>query len=291
LMGGEVAFAPALAVLLLTPEFFIPLRRLSAEYHTGPAGVAAARRILEVLDRPPPPAPEARPAPERARIRFDAVSVAYEDGSRAALRGLTFDISPVGSVALVGPTGAGKSTVADVLMRFVVPDDGVVTVGGVDLTAIDPVAWRSRIAWVGQRASLFAGTIADNIRLGRPDASEADLWRALAAAASDGFVRSLPKGLETPVGEGGVRLSGGERQRLALARAFLRDAPFVILDEATSHLDEASQERVLGTVAELARDRAVLLIAHRAEVARIADVVVTIDHGRATPAHAAEAAT
>jgi ATP-binding cassette subfamily C protein CydD len=291
LMGGEVAFAPALAVLLLTPEFFIPLRRLSAEYHTGPAGVAAARRIFEVLDRPPPPAPEARPAPERARIRFDAVSVAYEDGSRPALRGLTFDISPVGSVALVGPTGAGKSTVADVLMRFVVPDDGVVTVGGIDLAAIDPVAWRSRTAWVGQRASLFAGTIADNIRLGRPGASEADLWAALAAAASDGFVRSLPKGLETPVGEGGVRLSGGERQRLALARAFLRDAPLVILDEATSHLDEASQERVLGTVAELARDRAVLLIAHRAEVARIADVVVTIDRGRATPAPAAEAAT
>jgi ATP-binding cassette subfamily C protein CydD len=291
LMGGEVAFAPALAVLLLTPEFFIPLRRLSAEYHTGPAGLAAARRIFEVLDRPPPPAPEARPALERARIRFDAVSVAYEDGTRPALRGLTFDISPVGSVALVGPTGAGKSTVADLLMRFVVPDDGVVTVGGVDLTAIDPVVWRSRTAWVGQRASLFAGTIADNIRLGRPGASEADLWAALAAAASDGFVRSLPKGLQTPVGEGGVRLSGGERQRLALARAFLRDAPLVILDEATSHLDEASQERVLGTVAELARDRAVLLIAHRAEVARIADVVVTIDHGRATPAPAAEAAT
>jgi ATP-binding cassette subfamily C protein CydD len=292
LMGGEVAFAPALAVLLLTPEFFIPLRRLSAEYHTGPAGMAAARRIFEVLDRPPQPAPAvATPVPERARIRFDAVSVAYEDGSRPALRGLTFDISAVGSVALVGPTGAGKSTVADVLMRFVVPDDGVVTVDGVDLTAIDPVAWRSRTAWVGQRASLFAGTIADNIRLGRPDASEADLWAALAAAASDGFVRSLPKGLETPVGEGGVRLSGGERQRLALARAFLRDAPLVILDEATSHLDEASQERVLGTVAELARDRAVLLIAHRAEVALIADAVVTIDRGRATPAPAAEAAT
>ncbi len=284
LMGGEIAFAPALAVLLLTPEFFAPLRRLSAEYHTGPAGVAAAARIYEVLDRPAPAATAAAtPAPLRAPIRFDDVSVAYDGGARPALRGLTLDIPAVGSVVLVGPTGAGKSTVADVLLRFVSPDDGIVTIGDVDLMAIEPGAWRSRIAWVGQRPALFAGTIAANLRLGRADAGEADLWEALAAAASDGFVRTLPKGLETQVGEGGVRLSGGERQRLALARAFLRDAPLLILDEATSHLDEMTQERILTTVAELARERAVLLIAHRPEVARIADVVVAIEAGRATP--------
>jgi ATP-binding cassette subfamily C protein CydD len=291
LMGGEVAFAPALAVLLLTPEFFAPLRRLSAEYHTGPAGVAAAARIYDVLDRPAPAATVAiTPAPERAPIRFDDVSVAYDDGARPALRGLTLDIPAVGSIALVGPTGAGKSTVADLLLRFVVPDAGEVTVGGIDLRTIDPAAWRSRIAWVGQRPSLFAGTIAANLRLGRPDARETDLWEALAAAASDGFVRTLPEGLETQVGEGGVRLSGGERQRLALARAFLRDAPLLILDEATSHLDEETQEHVLATVRDLARDRALVLIAHRPEIARIADVVVTMDAGRATRVGTAEVA-
>jgi ATP-binding cassette, subfamily C, bacterial CydD len=288
LMAGEVTFAPALAVLLLTPEFFAPLRRLSAEYHTGPAGLAAAARIFDVLDRPVLGTAAATPAPERVPIRFDDVSVAYDDGSRPALRGLSLEIPAVGSVALVGPTGAGKSTVADVLLRFVEPDDGVVTVGGVDLTVIDPVAWRSRIAWVGQRPSLFGGTIAENLRLGRPAAEEADLWEALTSAASDGFVRSLPRGLETPVGEGGVRLSGGERQRLAVARAFLRDAPLLILDEATSHLDARTQEHVLATVRDLARDRAVLLIAHRPEVARIADVVVTMETGRARRVGAAE---
>jgi len=280
-MGGEVAFAHALAVLLLTPEFFVPLRRLSAEYHTGPAGVAAVGRIFEVLDRPEAarPAAATRP-PERARIRFEDVSVAFDGGDRPALRGLSFEIPPVGAVALVGPSGAGKSTVVDVVLRFVQPDDGTVTVGDVDLFEIDPADWRSRIAWVGQRPSLFTGTVADNLRMGRPDASDAELWDALGSAASGGFVRALPQGLTTPVGEGGVRLSGGERQRIALARAFLRDGPLLILDEATSHLDEATQDGVLATVADLARSRAVLLIAHRPEVAGIADVVVAMAAGR-----------
>jgi ABC-type transport system involved in cytochrome bd biosynthesis fused ATPase/permease subunit len=291
LMGGEVSFAPALAVLLLTPEFFVPLRRLSAEYHTGPAGVAAAARIYDVLDRPSRVSAAAQPAPEHAAIRFETVSVAFDDGARPALRGLTLDIPTAGSVALVGPTGAGKTTVADVLLRFVVPDAGVVSVGDVDLMTIDPSVWRSRIAWVGQRPSLFAGTIAYNLRLGRPGASDEECWDALASAASEGFVRSLPMGLDTPVGEGGVRLSGGERQRLALARALLRDAPLLILDEATSHLDDVTQDRVLSTVAEMARARAVLLIAHRPEVADIADVVVAMEAGRATPTHPAEVAT
>jgi len=292
LMGGEVAFGPALAVLLLTPEFFAPLRRLSAEYHTGPAGVAVARRIFDVLDGVTPfEAVATMPPPDRASIRFDEVSVEYEDGARPALRGVTLEIPPVGSVALVGPTGAGKSTIADVLLGFVRPDAGRVTVGGVDLSTIDLSEWRSRIAWVGQRPALFSGTIADNLRLARLDATEEELWLALASAASDRFVRSLPRGMNTPVGEGGVRLSGGERQRLALARAFLRHAPLVILDEATSHLDKGTQDQVLDTVVSLAADRAVLLIAHRPEVARIADVVIGIEGGRACSARAAEVAT
>jgi ABC-type transport system involved in cytochrome bd biosynthesis fused ATPase/permease subunit len=282
LIGGEVSFARALAVLLLTPEFFAPLRRLSAEYHTGPAGAAAAARIVDVVDAAPTvadvrltPVSEGPPA-----IRFDDISVGYDDGARPALRGFSLEIPRGGSVALVGATGAGKSTVANVLERFVDPDRGVVTVDGDDLTELDPRSWRERVAWVPQHPALFSGTIASNLRLGRADASEDDLWDALALAASGGFVRSLPDGLSTPVGEGGLRLSGGERQRLALARAFLRDAPVLILDEATSHLDDATQERVLASLQGVLLGRTVLLIAHRLEVARIADVVAVVSSGR-----------
>jgi len=282
LLGGDVAFARALAVLLLTPEFFAPLRRLSAEYHTGPAGLASASRILEVLDASARVAePESAVAvPEGAAIRFDDVSVSYGDGGRPALRRLTLEIPRGGSVAVVGASGAGKSTIASVLERFVEPDDGLVTVDGVDLTELDPRSWRARIAYVSQHPSLFSGTVAANLRLARPDAADEELWDALATAASDGFVRALPRGLATQVGEAGIRLSGGERQRLALARAFLRDAPILILDEATSHLDEATQDRVLDGLADRMRGRTVLLIAHRLEVARLADVVAVMDGGR-----------
>ena len=244
--------------------------------------MAAAERIFDVLDRPARvETAGATPAPERAPIRFDGVTVSHDDGARPALRGLTLELPAAGSVALVGPTGAGKSTVADVLLRFIEPDGGGVSAGGVDLRRIDPRAWRSRIAWVPQRPALFSGTIAANLCLGRAAASDDDLWGVLTAAASDGFVRALPLGLQTPVGEGGILLSGGERQRLALARAFLRDADLLILDEATSHLDDETQERVLATVADRARAQTVLLIAHRPEVARVADVVVVMGDGRA----------
>jgi thiol reductant ABC exporter CydD subunit len=282
LMGGEVSFARALAVLLLTPEFFSPLRRLSAEYHTGPAGLAAAGRMLEVLDERPAIATPSvvAPVPDGATIRFEGVSVAYDDGARPALRELTLEIPVGGSVALVGASGAGKSTVANILLRFVDPDDGVVTVDGTDLTELDVRSWRERVAWVGQHPALFAGTVASNLRLARPDASDDELWEALAAAASDAFVGALPRGLMTPVGEGGIRLSGGERQRLALARALLRDAPILILDEATSHLDEATQDAVLERLAGSRRDRTLVLIAHRLEVARLADVVAVMEGGR-----------
>jgi ATP-binding cassette, subfamily C, bacterial CydD len=283
LMDGAVPFARALAVLLLTPEFFAPLRRLSAEYHTGPAGVASAARIFDVLDRPRPVAMRAAaaaPVPERHGIRLDRVSVGFDGGARRALAGLTLEIPHGGSVALVGSTGAGKSTVASLLLRFVDPDDGVVTVDGRDLTQLDARSWRARIAWVPQHPDLFSGTVAENLRLGRDDASDGDLWDVLATVASDGFVRALPRGLSTQVGEGGVRLSGGERQRLALGRAVLRDAPILILDEATSHLDDETQQRVLAGLADVILGRTVLLIAHRAEVAKIADVVAVMEGGQ-----------
>jgi ATP-binding cassette, subfamily C, bacterial CydD len=282
LMDGELSFGRALAVLLLAPEFFAPIRRLSAEYHAGRAGATAASRVYEILDEPARVAAPvaAREVPSVLEVRFEDVRVAYEAGGRVALDGCSFEIPEGSVVALVGPTGAGKTTVANVLLRFVEPDQGRVVVGGVPLAETDPSAWRTLVAHVPQHPYLFQGSVADNLRIARPEASDAELIAAATAANAHAFVSRMPKGYDTPVGEGGARLSGGERQRLAIARAFLRDAPLLILDEPTANLDEESGEAVLQALRALARSRTVLLISHRPESVLLADRVVTLDSGR-----------
>lgn len=285
LMAGGLPFERALAVLLLAPEFFVPLRRLSGEYHVGRSGAAASRRVHAILDEPRrvsgPTGLVPGPLPTRFDLRLEDVSVLYEGRMRAALSGCSFEIPHGGTVALVGATGAGKTTVANVLLRFVEPDRGRVTVGGVALSSIDPVAWRTLIAWVPQHPSLFHGTVAENLRLARPDATQEELVGAAVAANAHGFVHDLPDGYATPIGEDGSRLSGGERQRLALARAFLKDAPFLILDEPTSHLDERSESLVLDAISRLVEGRTVLTISHRPEPIARADVIVVMRAGRA----------
>lgn len=285
-MGGGLAFWHALAALLLAPEFFLPLRRYSAEYHSGQAGRAAAARIYAVLDAPAPLAaggrrPAAR-APWRFDVVFDRVRVAYDAGTRPALRGFSLEVPHGATVALVGETGAGKSTVAGVLLRFVEPDAGAVLVGGVPLRAIDPRRWRTRVAYVPQHPSLFHGTIADNIRLARPEATDAEVVAASSSAQAHPFVSALPAGYATPVGERGARLSGGERQRIALARALLRDSPLLVLDEATSHLDVESEARVLEALARARRGRTTIVISHRPALALDADLVAVMHAGRLT---------
>jgi ATP-binding cassette subfamily C protein CydD len=307
LMAGDIPFERALAILILTPEFFLPLRQLAIRFHAGAAGTAVATRMLEILATPPGPdvaasatdvaapataAPSGVATPTIARraiagppaIRFADVSFAYEGGRRPALRGLDLDIPAGATVALVGETGAGKSTVANLLLRFVQAGGGTITVDGLPLEAIDVAAWRGSVAWVPQAPHLFTGSVADNIRLGRPEATDAQVEAAAIEAGVDGAIRSLPRGYETPLGEEGLGVSGGERQRLAIARAFLRDAPFILLDEVTSHLDRATEAEIADAVRRLARHRTVLVISHRLKLAAGADQVVVLAGGRAVEA-------
>jgi ATP-binding cassette subfamily C protein CydD len=286
LMDGLATFDRALAVLLLTPEFFLPLRQLALKYHAGTTGKAAAERILALLDAPAPQITQPSGAlsaqiPESGDLRFEDVYLAYDGGTRPALQGLTLTISQGKTVALVGASGAGKTTVARLLLRFVEPTSGVILLGETPLATLDPDAWRAQIGWVPQQPRLFYGTVADNLRLARPAATQSELEAAARSANALDFIQALPQGIDTPVHEGGTRLSGGQRQRIAIARAFLKDAPLLILDEATAHLDAESEALIREATLRLLRGRTALIIAHRLEMAYGADHIVVLDHGQA----------
>jgi thiol reductant ABC exporter CydD subunit len=294
LVEGGLALQAGLAVLILAPEVYLPLRALGAEYHASADGLAVAGRMFELLDAPPAirrtgslPAPN----PAEETIRFERVSFAYPGRPAPVLDALELELLPGETVALVGDSGAGKSTVAALLLRLLDPDSGRVTVGDLDLGDCDTAAWRRMIAWVPQHPTLLRGTVEENIALGAPDSVGADAIREAARlAGADAFIRALPHGYATVIGDGGRPLSGGERRRVGLARAFLRDAPFVILDEPTADLDPAAVEVVSSAVRRLQHERTVLLIAHRPELVGSADRVVTLAGGLAWPAELVEAA-
>ncbi|PWU22296.1 MAG: thiol reductant ABC exporter subunit CydD [Candidatus Rokuibacteriota bacterium] len=292
LVDGGIGFQAGLTVLVLAPELYLPLRNLAAQFHASADGLAVAGRLLDLVEREGV-AHRGLAAPPSLRevpIRLENLSFSYPEREGRVLDSVDLELSPGETVALVGPSGGGKSTLASLLLLLAEPTEGRILAGGLDLATCDPRRWREQVAWLPQRPTLLHASVADNIRLGDATASDERVRAAARLAAADAFIRELPNGYGTTVGDGGRPVSAGQRQRIALARAFMRDAPLVILDEPTANLDSESAEAVAQAVESLSRDRMVLLIVHRPELACRADRVVRLVDGRIVEAVGVEAA-
>ncbi|WP_055546040.1 thiol reductant ABC exporter subunit CydD [Streptomyces sp. NBRC 110028] len=277
LVHGELDLYTGLMVLVLAPEAYLPLRQVGAQYHAAAEGLAAADEAFAVLEREPAaagvlPAPDAR----GAALTVDGLTVRHPGRAAPSLAPVSFEVRPGETVAITGPSGTGKTTLLNAVLGFAEPSGGRVLAGGRDLASLDPQSWRRQIAWVPQRPYLFAGTIAENVRLARPGADDAAVRDALRQADALGFVSALPEGAGTRLGEMGAGLSAGQRQRIALARAFLADRPVLLLDEPTANLDGATEAAVVDAVRRLAEGRTVLLVVHRPALLPLADRVIAL---------------
>jgi ATP-binding cassette, subfamily C, bacterial CydD len=282
-VSGNMPFEEAFVVLLLAPEFYRPLRELGAHRHAGMEGSAAADRIFEILMTPAPVrgGPVVlHPFSGELSVEFSGVGYAYAGSDRAALSDLNLTLPAGTRTALVGRSGSGKSTLANLLMRFVDPKEGSIRASGVEIADLPVEVWRESLALVPQRPHLFYGSVLENIRLARPGASREEVERAAELAGAAEFIRRLPEGYETRIGERGSRLSGGEAQRVAIARAFLKDAPVLVMDEPTSSLDPESERLIRVSLERLARGRTVLVVAHRLNTVYGADRIAVLDGGR-----------
>ncbi|WML88978.1 thiol reductant ABC exporter subunit CydD [Thiothrix subterranea] len=295
LFWGEMEFLYGFFVLLLAPEFYLPLRNMGTQYHARMAAIGAAEKMVGMLEEKNEETPPNLPlsgegqenrvplssSPDKGRlggVSFRSLSFTYPD-ARTALSNLSLDIHPNETLAIVGASGAGKTTLINLLMGFLQPQSGQILIGDTPLTAIAPETWRKQLAWLPQKPQLFPGTVADNIRLGNPSATLAQVQAAAEQAYAAEFIVKLPHGYDTLIGEAGQGLSGGQVQRIALARAFLKDAPLVILDEATANLDRASETLVQAGVERLAQGRTLVMIAHRLRTVQTADRIVVLDQG------------
>ncbi|NNC18584.1 ABC transporter ATP-binding protein [Corallococcus exiguus] len=277
-LAGRLLSFMAAALLL-----YQPVKSLSGTLSQVLTGLAAAERLFSLADSPVPPDVGAEAPPLSRALELSGVRATYSDG-REALKGVDLTIPAGARVALVGPSGAGKTTLFSVLLGFLPPSGGEVKWDGVPLSSLKASSVRAQMAWVPQEPVLFSGTVRHNLRLGQPDATDDALWEALRLAHAEDFVRALPGGLDEPVGERGSRLSGGQRQRLALARAFLRRPSLLLLDEPTSALDATSEAAVGAGLQALMKGRTVLVIAHRLSTVRDADLIAVVEGGQVVEA-------
>ena len=283
LLMGNIPFEAAFLVLLLAPEFFRPLRELGVHRHAGIEGKTSADRVFEILDTSAPVS-ETSDATNRPSgplsIEFNEVSYCYPGSEQPALSGVDLTLPAGTCTALVGRSGAGKSTLVNLLVRFLDPDDGYISANGIPIDELSVEGWRENVALVPQQPYLFYGSVLENIRLARPGATREEIERAAELAGASEFIERLPRGYDTEVGERGIRLSGGEAQRAAIARAFLKDAPVLIMDESTSSLDPESERLIGDALMRLMRDRTVLIIAHRLNTVYRADRIAVLQAGR-----------
>jgi len=282
--AGEMSLGALLVVLMLGIEVFRPLRELRVVLHQGMLGISAAGGIIEILEAEPLARATERPLLDTASlaptVTFEGVTFSYPGGRRIAHDDLSFEVKAGERIGIVGPSGAGKSTIARLLLRFYDPERGRVMIGGCDLRDLTLDQLRGLIAVVSQDTYLFHGTVAENLRMGKPGATPAELQGAARAANAEEFITRLPQGYDTVVGERGIRLSGGQRQRIAIARALLRDAPILILDEALSAVDAESEAVIQEALDRLMEGRTTLIFAHRLSSVIGADRILTLEAGR-----------
>lgn len=287
LMYAKMSFEPALFILILAPEFYQPMRQLGARFHAGMEGVAAAQRIFEILEEPETGRMETggREAGEKETgtrnlfIKFEGVHYTYPGASNPALKNISMKIPPNTVTALVGKSGAGKSTIANLLLRFAENYSGSIHIGEKELSSIPKADWRTLVSWMPQKPYLFHQTVTENILIARPQSSLDEMKEAAKKAGLHDFITGLPNGYKTLIGEQGSRFSGGQAQRLALARAFLKDAPLLILDEPASNLDPYLDAELQQVISDLSKNRSVLLIAHRLKSVEKADQIIVLDKG------------
>jgi ATP-binding cassette subfamily C protein CydD len=283
LFWGELDFLYGFFVLLLAPEFYLPLRNMGTHYHARMDAIGAAEKMIDILDAPLPDNKVKTTQDPlftgSMGLSLKGISFTYPDG-RSALQDLDLTVEAGERVAIVGPSGAGKSTLLNLLLGFQQPGEGCIRANGQPLTSLNPTLWRQQISWVPQRAHLFHGSLADNIRLANPAADPTAVEEAARLAHAHNFIQALPQGYETLVGEGGQGLSGGQVQRIALARAFLKDAPLVILDEASAHLDLESENLIQQAIERLAKDRTLIMVAHRLRTLKAISRILVLDQGR-----------
>ncbi|HTC07489.1 MAG TPA: thiol reductant ABC exporter subunit CydD [Acetobacteraceae bacterium] len=280
--------ARALFALLLVPEFFAPLRGFAAAYQDRLHATGAAEALIELPPAPEPAPPPAKPvrtvAASGVTVAFEDVHLTWDPARGPALDGLSFRVPAGETLVLAGPSGAGKSTVIEILLGFARPDRGRVTLNGADITDLVPQSLNRLTAWIGQRPVLFAGSVRDNIRFARPEATDAEIAEAARVARVSEFADALPEKLDTRVGEGGYGLSGGQAQRVAIARAFLKNAPLLLLDEPTAHLDPATESDVLEGLRRLAIGRTVIMASHSVGSQALRGQRLDIRGGRAAAA-------